>query len=320
MLAFFKGTVASAGLLSLLILPLLSCSHGQPRSTDISFEPKVGPPAFAANAGPRVVIDESHCNLHTADGFYKPFADLLRRDGFVVEPLKARFTAEALEGVDVLVIANALAEKNCDKWDLPNFSAFRDDEIAVIEDWVEGGGSLLLIADHMPFAAAAEKLAGAFGLAFINGYAQPDDGIRIIRFERSAGTLADHAITAGRSAEEQVDTVVSFTGQAFRAVRGEVSPLLTIPAEVTMRLPKEAGEFTEKTPSFSAEGLLQGAALPHGKGRVAVFGEAAMFSAQETERDGKIIKFGMNAPGAEQNAQFVLNVMHWLTRVLEPVS
>jgi hypothetical protein len=48
-----------------------------------------------------------------------------------------------------------------------------------------------------------------------------------------------------------------------------------------------------------------------GKGRVAVFGEAAMFSAQ---LDGPRQPMGMNAPGAEQNHQLLLNVMHWLSQ------
>jgi hypothetical protein len=169
----------------------------------------------------------------------------------------------------------------------------------------------------MPFPGAAEDLARAFGIGFINGYALRNQGDRAIRYERSAGTLAANAITAGRSSEEQVDAVVSFTGQAFRTLHGGVTPLLTIPADVTLRLPREANVFTETTPSFSAEGLLQGAVLTHGKGRVAVFGEAAMFSAQELTRDGKLVRLGMNAPGAEQNAQFVSNVMHWLAWLLD---
>jgi hypothetical protein len=45
---------------------------------------------------------------------------------------------------------------------------------------------------------------------------------------------------------------------------------------------------------------------------VAIFGEAAMFSAQLTGPKGK--PMGMNAPGAEQNHQLLLNVMHWLSR------
>lgn len=48
--------------------------------------------------------------------------------------------------------------------------------------------------------------------------------------------------------------------------------------------------------------------------RVAVFGEAAMFSAQ-VGSDGE--PMGMNDPEADQNHQFVLNVMHWLSGLLE---
>ncbi len=71
-------------------------------------------------------------------------------------------------------------------------------------------------------------------------------------------------------------------------------------------------EETDRVPRIRADGMLQGAALSYGVGRVAVFGEAAMFTAQ-VEDDGP---FGMNHPEAPQNAQFVLNVMHWLTGVL----
>jgi hypothetical protein len=49
-----------------------------------------------------------------------------------------------------------------------------------------------------------------------------------------------------------------------------------------------------------------------GSGRLAVFGEAGMFSAQLAGPKGQ--PMGMNAPGAEQNHQLILNLMHWLTR------
>ena len=40
-----------------------------------------------------------------------------------------------------------------------------------VRDWVKGGGSLLLIADHMPFPGAAGTLASAFGVRFrASGY------------------------------------------------------------------------------------------------------------------------------------------------------
>jgi hypothetical protein len=57
-------------------------------------------------------------------------------------------------------------------------------------------------------------------------------------------------------------------------------------------------------------GLLQGAVLSHGRGRVAVFGEAAMFSAQLAGPNRN--PMGMNAPHARQNPQFLLTVVHWL--------
>jgi hypothetical protein len=62
------------------------------------------------------------------------------------------------------------------------------------------------------------------------------------------------------------------------------------------------------------KGHLQGAVLPFGKGRVAVFGEAAMFSAQLSGPTNN--PMGMNAAIAKQNPQFLLNVMHWLTGLL----
>jgi hypothetical protein len=49
-------------------------------------------------------------------------------------------------------------------------------------------------------------------------------------------------------------------------------------------------------------------------GRAAFFGEAAMFSAQVAGPDR--IPIGMNGPQAEQNYQFVLNLMHWLSGLL----
>ena len=47
------------------------------------------------------------------------------------------------------------------------------------------------------------------------------------------------------------------------------------------------------------------------RGRVAAFGEAAMFSAQLGGPES--LPMGMNAPEAGQNAQFLLNVFHWLS-------
>ena len=69
------------------------------------------------------------------------------------------------------------------------------------------------------------------------------------------------------------------------------------------------------TSRIPVTGWYQGAVLRLGKGRLAIFGEAAMFSAQV---DGPHREpFGMNTPEAKQNPQFLLNVLHWLSGLLD---
>ena len=79
-------------------------------------------------------------------------------------------------------------------------------------------------------------------------------------------------------------------------------------------MPKTAWEFGPDTARHDVGGWLQGAVFEVGKGRVAVFGEAAMFSAQLAGPEK--VPMGMNAPNATQNPQLLLNVLHWLTRVI----
>jgi hypothetical protein len=62
-----------------------------------------------------------------------------------------------------------------------------------------------------------------------------------------------------------------------------------------------------------ADGLLQGAAFAFGRGRVAIFGEAGMFTAQRKGVDR--VPMGFNDPAASQNPQFILNVLHWLAGI-----
>lgn len=278
---------------------------------DTLFQPTLLHPAFRPGQGPRVLLDEGHFNFHTLEGRYAPFARLLRRDGFVITPLRTPWTPSALASARVLVVANALGERNArGDWTLPTPPAFTAAEVDAVRQWVAGGGALLLIADHMPFPGANETLAGAFGIWFINGFAT--DGAcnaDEFTFRRTDGTLADDRITRGRNAAERVDSVRTFTGQAFR-LSGRARPLLTLAPGSVMLLPKRAWEFSDSTPRLPAEGLVQGTVLEYGKGRVAVFGEAAMFSAQVSGADRHAM--GMNNPGARQNAQFLLNVMHWL--------
>jgi hypothetical protein len=281
---------------------------------DTSFVPHVGPAAFAPGAGPLVLIDEAHGNFHTSSGRFLPFANLLRRDGYAVRGQGSRFTRAALDSARVLVIANALARENQDEWALPTPSAFDSAEIATVRDWVRDGGALLLIADHMPFPGAAMDLAAAFGVQFVNGFALgPSEEDGRFHFQRAGGSLAAHPVIRGRTAAERVDSVVSFTGQGFR-VTGAAVPLMTLAEGTSILLPQVAWQFSKLTPRIAGAGLLQGAALTFGRGRSAFFGEAAMFTAQLG--GPQRVPMGMNDPTAPQNAQFALNVVHWLSGVL----
>jgi hypothetical protein len=261
-----------------------------------------------------VLLDEAHYNFHTVAGRYAPFTKLLRKDGFRVEPQRAPLSAETLANARILVIANAQSEKTSSRgWTLPNPPAFTAEEISAVERWVRGGGSLLLIADHMPFPGAAETLAAAFGVYLSNGYATDascatDEFV----FRRVDGSLGRHPITEGRNRGERVDSVRSFTGSAFRITSG--APLLRIARDAMVLMPVTAWQFSDSTPRFPAGGMLQGAAVPYGRGRLAVFGEAAMFSAQVSGAERR--PMGMNAPRAGENPRFLLNVMHWLAGLL----
>jgi len=278
---------------------------------DSAFRPPIENPAFPAPNGPVVLIDEGHHNFHTAGGRYYTFAELLRRDGYRVLPSGCRFTGDSLARGEILVVSNALHERNAQEWSLPTPSAFTPDEIAAVAAWVQGGGALLLIADHMPFPGAAAELAAAFGFHLHNGFAvdtaSPTGGTYV--FRRADGTLRDHAITRGRNDRERIDSVASFTGEAFRA--DSAAGLMVFGDGVVSLAPDTAWQFDANTAAVAVSGWCQGAVKVIGAGRVAVFGEAAMFSAQLAGPNRT--PAGMNSPAAPQNARFLLNVLHWLS-------
>jgi uncharacterized protein (DUF2249 family) len=293
-----------------LTIGLLFLSVTAQQVADTSFKPPIPKPAYPSGRGPVVMLDEAHFNFHTADGRYLAFAELLRRDGYDVKPSRSKFSKASLQSGKILVIANALAERNRTDWTLPTPTAFSDEEIKVIRDWVKAGGSLLLIADHMPFPGAAKNLAEAFGIHFSNGYAMDEKVQGPMVFKLSNGSLKEHQITKGKTEAEKIDSVATFTGSAFQA-DGKVQPLLILGSSVVSFLTTVAGQITDATPRIPVNGWYQGAVMRFGKGRVAVFGEAAMFSAQLAGPNRN--PMGMNAPIATQNAQFLLNVLHWLS-------
>jgi hypothetical protein len=156
--------------------------------------------------------------------------------------------------------------------------------------------------------AAAEILAKRFAIDMSKGYtddaSSKDRELGDILFSRENKLLGDHAITRGRNSRERINRVVTFTGQSLKG-----------PAESTvlLKLPATAIDtFPQTKTSQPAAARAQGLAMNFGKGRVVILGEAGMLSAQ-IDNKGRV--FGMNYP-ATDNRQLALNIMHWLSRLL----
>jgi hypothetical protein len=290
--------------------PLQAAQSGQ--RADPDFNTRVAQPAYSAN-GPKVLFDEAHNNFHTASGRYKPFADLITSDGYQVVPNKDKFSPEVLKGASVLVISNALGARSMGEA-AASGPAFTDAESDAVRDWVRGGGSLLLIADHAPMGAANQILGQRFGVDMSKMYTIDEQNFEkeagnpgFIIYTRESGRLADHAITRGRNDGERINKIVTFTGQSLKGPADGVPFLkLADTAQDTMPGPNAK--------PISAAGRAQGIAMKFGKGRVIVMGEAGMLSAQLTGNPG--VPFGMNRPGID-NRQLALNIMHWLSGVLK---
>lgn len=266
---------------------------------------------------PRVAIDAAHRNFHTMDGRYAPFAKLMQADGCKVVANTKPFSAETLAEFDVVVIANAGADDD-------RQPIFTESEIEALDGWVRSGGALFLIADHAPYGRLAKDLAARFGVEMRNCYtldaehATDTRSASHIAYSHENGLLADHAITRGRNDEERVNRVVTFTGQSL-GVPGHATALLRLGDRAVDRIYGLRDGQPVVTDTVSADGRAQLLAFEHGKGRVVVSAEAAMFTAQIVPRDDpkNPFRMGFNRPGSD-NRQFALNVMRWLAGVLEP--
>lgn len=302
------------GLLTVVLAFVFVTSVLAQQVSDPDFDTSVAKPAYT-KTHPKVLFDEAHNNFHTTTGRYKPFADLITSDGYAVTPNKQKLTKEALAGFELLVISNALGAPMMGSPEASN-PAFTDEECDVIRDWVKQGGNLLLIADHAPMGAAAEKLSVRFGVDMSKGYTGDTSSDHIdsgsqtnIKYNRENGGLGDHPILEGRNPSERISHVVAFTGQSLKGPASSV-PFLKLSSTAVDVIPKR-GETPQQ--EASAAGRAQGIALKVGKGRVVVLGEAAMLSAQLA--GPQKMKFGMNKPGLD-NRQFALNIMHWLSGLI----
>lgn len=328
------------GLASAVLLLSAGSAVAQEQMGDADYRPMLADPAFAASQGPRVIVDQGHGSEQTIEGRYQGFAALVTADGYRVSATSRPFDAGGLEGVDILVISNPAGRSP----DVGGPSAFSASEIEAISAWVEAGGALLFAADHAPHGTAAEALAARFGVGMGLGYAfrlTPDDrdptGLTSnldYRFEAEADAEGGHAILTGRPGE-RIGHVHTFTGQSLSPPPGAV---VLLPMrrgyfegadrdtldEIRERLAQGA------SPSAALDGLAtpivdgaQGLAMNWGQGRLVVLGEAGFLTAQRIrfppESGREDLRFGLSTTDND-NPQFVLNLLHWLSGPLTPRS
>lgn len=288
------------------VIPLLSIAQQQP---DTTFSFTILEPAYKAGEGSTLCIDSAHNNYHTAESGFIPFAKVVEADGYRVKSIVSELVnGNELDGCDIFMVVNAMHESNEGNWTLPTPSAFTEKEILNLNEWVKEGGSLSLIADHMPFAGAAFDLGKSFGFEFQNGFAtvekeqnQPD------LFTKENGRLKKSPISG-----EEITSLTSFTGSAFKYPESAIPVMIFTNGDFSLN-PKRAWQFEENTDTISIDGYAQGALLHYGSGRVSVFGEAAMFTAQTIETPNGTFNIGMNNKEiAPQNIPFLLNLIHWL--------
>jgi WD40 repeat protein len=179
--------------------------------------------------------------------------------------------------------------------------ALTPEECGAVLDWVSGGGALLLITDHAPWATPSRCLAAGLGVTMSNANATEDEdpdhnsgdgNPSWLVFSRNEGLIGDHPVTRGRTEEERVDEVVTFAGQSLVA-ENDFTPFLILSPTAVDHL--EGGRVD------SAAGHAQGVAGTFGLGRVVVLGEAMMFMGP-----------GLDSPDYD-NRQLALNVVRWLS-------
>lgn len=269
---------------------------------------------YGRGKGPIIYFDQAHLNRFRITDRFKPIADMLSGDGYQVKSYFQPFTDKGLKTGKILVMANAVAP-SVNGWRVDSAQAITREELVALKNWVTEGGRLLLIADEMPYPSRIKTVAEAFGFEFQNNMVR-DTSAREMGdiFSEGLKSLGKHVIFEGRNDNEIVDQVVTFGGCAIKAPE-KAKPLLTYDNRFVAFYPKYPNQIESSTEQHSAEGLLMGATLDYGSGKIVVLGDIHLMCALKHGRTGQ--KAGMNHKYATKNALFVMNMFHWLDGFIE---
>ncbi len=277
---------------------------------DPNFQYLIEQPRYDIGKGPVVLYDEGHNNPFTLKGQYAAFAHVLEADGYQLETLRQKIDAKVLLDARVFVTVNALY--NLENWGAQKNNVYTEEEVDILYNWVyKDGGSLFLVTDQMPAAGSVSNLAARFGFNLINGFAQRKDGRPEI-FSRVKGNLTANPITDVK--DFAIDSIRNWVGTGFIPAPDAIV-VSWLDKDYDVFLPFDGVDKSHPTTASAAKidgiGLANSAILECGKGKVFIIADASPFYA--LLRGIKSDKRGMNHPDATQNAQFLLNVINWLT-------
>lgn len=300
--------------LIILLILVNNTGHSQvaEQISDSAFNTTIIDPAYKSKH-PKVGLDDEHLNAFGDNFRMKGFIKLMKNDGYHVTPdTTGFFNSDNLSKYEILIIGGALGSGNRDSIK----QAFSPTEIDAIYNWVFQGGSLLLLTDHPPFDTSAtllvHRLRARQGIGIVRDSInyQKENGSNKgwIIFSDENNGLGKHAILSGRNKSEQIRKVLTQGGSSVSGPFNSVN-LLTF------------SKYAENQKHRSGFGpsLLQPAqmiAFELEKGRVVISSDATFFSAQKvTMKDGAKFNLGMSRSDFD-NRQLVLNIMHWLSRLL----
>ena len=204
---------------------LSSLCRGQ-MFNDSPFIAKVAHPKFKAGQGPSILIDAAHHNFIIEMGLIKPLIDVLQSDGYKPKIDSQTFTKNYLSKYKMLVIMPAMPFEFGSKNIITDEITFTKEELNTLHEWVENGGSLLMLSEHAPIDKSMTPLFNKFGLATTTGIiydsAHCDASIKIpsyqmlIQYTSTNGLLnTKHPITLGQNSSEAIHRMITYGGSGF---------------------------------------------------------------------------------------------------------
>ncbi len=310
---------------------------------DETYSPKLEHPAYEED-GPLVLLDEGHGNAH----FDKAFAKLISMDGYrvLVSPNPLKY--DDLSKAKVLVIMNAGSFMTRVWYENPQ-PLFSDVEAAAVRDWVAAGGSLLF-ASGSAKPESGEMLLNHLGVEFNHDILSDRDltkpssstqpPFEPAAFTREKKMFSSHSIMAGRSESERVDVVaVDGFSVILKSPNNAVAlfhcsdKAVIIPRDWLLKKQMAEAErallktspATESQPvttqvlsTVPAPGVPVAVAFALGKGRVVILGNGSALSSilRQFVVQGQPVSQKAGLDNGD-NQKFTLNIMHWLTGLLE---